>query len=91
MDRVSQNQDRNPRVASMGTQCLKQREEYVMNRKHGRRRTARTLVISGDLAVDADAPQWEVELVGPALREIVGSAETSSDHAGSKRGRHARR
>ncbi len=62
-----------------------------MNRKHERRRTARELVVSGDLAVDADAPQWEVELVGPALREIVGNAETSSDHAGRKRGRHAHR
>ena len=54
-----------------------------------RGRTARTLIVSGDVLLDAEVALWEVELVSPELTSITDRVEGEGERSKRRRQRHA--
>lgn len=53
-----------------------------------RRRTARTLIVSGDVLLDEQVASWEVELVAPELTSIPDRVSGEGEPS-KRRQRHA--
>jgi hypothetical protein len=54
-----------------------------------RRRTARTLNVSGDVLLDENVASWEVELVAPELTSIADRGGGEGGRSKGRRQRHA--
>ena len=54
-----------------------------------RRRTARTLIVSGDVLLDEKVALWEVELVAPELTSTPDRVGGERERSKRRRQRHA--
>jgi hypothetical protein len=54
-----------------------------------RGRTARPLIVSGDVHLDAEVTSWEVELVAPELTSIPDRVGGEGEPSKRRRQRHA--
>jgi hypothetical protein len=72
-------------------QPTKVRKEGTMNSTRARRRTARPLVVSGDVHLDMKVASWELELVAAELTSITDLVDGEEQRAKAGRQRHAAR